>query len=69
MARFHVESMRRELSADEELELIIGPGHVPGETETTSYFESEGARRAAWLAHRDEILEGYPKAWAEERYG
>lgn len=54
------------LSLEQELELLIGPGRG----ETVSNFESDEARREAWLAHEDDVreacVEGEP--WAAERY-
>jgi hypothetical protein len=46
----------RELTLDQQLELMIGPGRIPGETGTVSDFESDEDRQA-WLAHEDEIRE------------
>jgi hypothetical protein len=47
----------RQLTIDEELELLIGPGRIPGETDPSSNFESDEDRHQAWLAHEDEIRE------------
>ena len=70
MTRFiaEPEPARRELSPDEYLELLIGPGRAHGSATPVSHFDSEEARRAAWVAHRDEVLEHYPETWAGERY-
>jgi hypothetical protein len=59
----------RELTLDQQLELMIGPGRIPGETGTVSGFESDEDRHQAWLAHEDEIREacgGEP--WAAKHY-
>jgi hypothetical protein len=44
-------------------ELSVGPLDA-------SAFESDAARRAAWLAHRDELREAWPsgRTFAEKRY-
>jgi hypothetical protein len=59
----------RELTLDQELELLVGPGYEPGDPlkRPVSNFESEGARREAWLAHEERLREscaGTP--WAAE---
>ena len=56
----------RELSLDEQLELMIGPGRIPGTEEYVSDFESDEERREAWLAHEDEIREACGEPWAAE---
>ncbi len=47
--RRSLKSRRGELDGDAEVELTIGPGEE-------SVFADDGARRAAWFAHRDELL-------------
>lgn len=69
----------RELTWEQKLELLIGPGIGPGWPNDggtaefrpeRSNFDSEAERREAWEAHRDLIREwclvGIP--WAQERY-
>ena len=64
---------QRQLTFDEELELIIGPAHEVGDPEQrpVSNFPSDEDRREAWLAHerqiREACLRGEP--WAAQRYG
>jgi hypothetical protein len=60
----------RPLTLDEELELLVGPGRIPGEPGLVSDFDSDEERREAWLAHEDEIREacGIGEPWAAEHY-
>jgi hypothetical protein len=53
---------QNELTAGEALELVLGP-HANG-----SAFPSEEERRAAWEAHRDEILAEQYGCWAAREY-
>src|SRR6266699_1343752 len=54
---------RTELTMEEEFELIIGP-HGEGQ----SVFPPEEARRAAWEAHREELLAEQLGCWGARRY-
>jgi hypothetical protein len=58
----------RRLTLDEELELLVGPGRIPGEPGLVSDFESEEERHQAWLAHADEIRANYSTCWAAKHY-
>jgi hypothetical protein len=57
----------RELTLDQQLELMIGPGRIPGTEEYVSNFESDEERREAWLAHGERVREGCAGTpWAAE---
>ena len=66
----------RTLSWEQELELLIGPLDAPEGQDNKvfsaerSAFASEEERKAAWLDHRETIVEECLKGrpWAEERY-
>jgi hypothetical protein len=59
----------RELEWDELMELLVGVGRIRGEE--VSAFGSEDERRAAWEAHRDEIvaMSANGETFGTERYG
>lgn len=65
--RRRVEKKRRtELDLEEMLELSIGPRGFG-----QSAFPSEEARRAAWEAHREELMANDPpgqRCWAARQY-
>jgi hypothetical protein len=58
----------RQLTLDEELELLVGPGRIPGTEEYVSDFESDEERREAWLAHENEIRAAHGEPWAAKHY-
>jgi hypothetical protein len=58
----------RQLTLDEELELLVGRGRVPGEPGLVSDFDSDEERHQAWLAHEDDIRAACPEPWAAEHY-
>jgi hypothetical protein len=71
LKRRRVPPKLRQLTFDEELELICGPGH-DANGNFVSAFQDEAERRAAWEANRERLMddmEGKPgQPWAWEAY-
>jgi hypothetical protein len=71
LRRRRVPPKLRELSFDEELELVCGPGR-DANGNPVSAFQDEAERRGAWETHRERLMgdmEGKPgRSWAWEAY-
>ena len=58
--RRRIDKRRQSFTDDQALELLLGPRlavAMAGRSDRASLFGSEEDRRAAWLAHRDEVVE------------
>jgi hypothetical protein len=62
---------RRELTLDQEMELLCGPGATTPDGRVVSDFESPFVRRAAWYEHKADLMEDNPpgmRPWAFWEY-